>query len=82
MSQQQSRILYLTVYNTLFASLWAIVLVKVIHHAPKGKTELFIATESFTRWIQTASFIEVMHAATGRLDCQCASTNALDSLLL
>jgi hypothetical protein len=59
------RMLYLTAYNILFASLWASVFVKTISHASGDKIELFAATEPFARWIQTASLIEVLHAAFG-----------------
>jgi very-long-chain (3R)-3-hydroxyacyl-CoA dehydratase len=59
------RMLYLTAYNILFASLWASVFFKAISHASDGKTELFVATEPHARWIQTASLIEVLHAAFG-----------------
>jgi very-long-chain (3R)-3-hydroxyacyl-CoA dehydratase len=61
----QPRMLYLTAYNILFASLWASVFFKAISHARHGKTELFAATEPQARWIQTASLIEVLHAAFG-----------------
>jgi very-long-chain (3R)-3-hydroxyacyl-CoA dehydratase len=63
----QPRMLYLTAYNLLFASLWASVFLKAISHARDGKAELFAATESQARWIQTASLIEVLHAAFGML---------------
>jgi very-long-chain (3R)-3-hydroxyacyl-CoA dehydratase len=61
----EPRMLYLTAYNILFASLWASVFVKVISHASDGKTEFFAATEPHARWIQTVSLIEVLHAAFG-----------------
>jgi hypothetical protein len=59
------RLLYLTAYNILFASLWALVFLEAISHTSDGKIELFAATEPHARWIQTASLIEVLHAAFG-----------------
>ena len=59
--------LYLTAYNTLFATLWASIFVRAVYHAPDGKITLFNATEPQARWIQTASLIEVLHAAFGTL---------------
>jgi very-long-chain (3R)-3-hydroxyacyl-CoA dehydratase len=59
------RTLYLTAYNILFASLWASVFFKAISNARNSKTQLFNATEPHARWIQTASLIEVLHAAFG-----------------
>jgi hypothetical protein len=60
-----ARKLYLTTCNILFASLWASVFVKAFTNAQYGKSKLFAATEPQARWIQTASLIEVVHAATG-----------------
>jgi hypothetical protein len=59
------RLLYLTGYNILFASLWASVFFRAISHTSDGKIGLFAATEPHARWIQTASLIEVLHAAFG-----------------
>ena len=61
----QPRTIYLTAYNVLFASLWASVFVRAISNVQNGKFELFDATEPYARWIQTASLIEVFHAAFG-----------------
>jgi very-long-chain (3R)-3-hydroxyacyl-CoA dehydratase len=61
----QPRTIYLTAYNILFASLWASVFVRAISSAQNGKFELFNATEPYARWIQTASLVEVLHAAFG-----------------
>lgn len=61
----QARLLYLTVYNLLFASLWASVFTNAISHAQSSRLDLFHATEAQARWIQTASLIEVLHAAFG-----------------
>lgn len=66
-ASMQPRTLYLTAYNILFASLWASVFVRAISHLSDSKTELFTATEPQARWIQTASLIEVLHAAFGTL---------------
>jgi very-long-chain (3R)-3-hydroxyacyl-CoA dehydratase len=59
------RTLYLTAYNIIFASLWASIFFKAISHARDNKASLFNATEPPARWIQTASLIEVLHAAFG-----------------
>ena len=59
------RKLYLTAYNIVFASLWASVFIDAITNAQHGKLKLFAATEPQARWIQTASLIEVVHAASG-----------------
>ncbi len=64
-SQSQYRILYLTYYNSLFATLWAIVLLKSLSHTQYGKQALFAATAPFTRWVQTTAFLEVIHSAIG-----------------
>ncbi|KAF1942872.1 PTPLA-domain-containing protein [Clathrospora elynae] len=61
----QPRMLYLTACNILFASLWASVFFKAISHARDVKTGLFTATEPHARWIQTASLVEILHAAFG-----------------
>lgn len=66
-SWHEPRMLYLTAYNALFATLWASIFVGAIYHAPNGKIALFTATEPQARWIQTASLIEVLHAAFGTL---------------
>ncbi|KAL6705490.1 hypothetical protein ACN47E_006755 [Coniothyrium glycines] len=73
------RSLYLTTYNVLFASLWFSVLLNTISHAGYGRTELFKATEAQARWIQTASLIEVLHAACGLIKSP-VSTTALQTV--
>jgi very-long-chain (3R)-3-hydroxyacyl-CoA dehydratase len=60
-----ARKVYLTGYNLLFASLWTSVFINAASNAKNGKQNLFSATESQVRWIQTASLIEVLHSATG-----------------
>lgn len=60
-----ARKLYLTAYNIIFAALWFSTFITTISNAANGKVALFKATETQTRWIQTASLIEVLHAATG-----------------
>lgn len=62
-SWTQPRILYLTLYNLLFAALWASVGIDTIRHVPRGKFILFEAIEPRVRWIQTFTLIEVVHAA-------------------
>lgn len=64
-SQSQYRTLYLTYYNSLFATLWAIILLKSLSHTQYGKQALFAATAPFTRWVQTTAFLEVIHSALG-----------------
>ncbi|KAF1917495.1 tyrosine phosphatase-like protein [Ampelomyces quisqualis] len=66
--------LYLTAYNILFASLWASVFINATSNAHHGKFNLFAATEAQARWIQTASLIEVVHAATGLVKSPVSTT--------
>ncbi|KNG48133.1 PTPLA-domain-containing protein [Stemphylium lycopersici] len=73
-ASMQPRTLYLTAYNILFASLWASVFVRAISHLSDSKTELFTATEPQARWIQTASLIEVLHAAFGIIKSPVSTT--------
>lgn len=61
----QTRVLYLTLYNILFAVLWAFVGITAILHASEGKFVLFETIEPRARWIQTLTIIEVVHAAIG-----------------
>lgn len=65
-SWQQPRIIYLTTYNVVFASLWASVILNASSHAFDSKTKLFAATEPQARWIQTVSLVEVLNAALGK----------------
>jgi hypothetical protein len=64
-SLAQPRIFYLTLYNTLLFFLWTFIFVVTITEVPKGKHAAFDATSPRIRWIQTLSFIEVVHAAVG-----------------
>lgn len=61
------RLAYLTAYNILFAGLWVTIFVKTVLQVRNGssKFELFEETEPMARWVQTASLIEVVHAAVG-----------------
>ncbi len=59
------RVLYLTLYNLLFAGLWASIGVTAIGHASKGRFVVFEAVEPRARWVQTFTLIEVVHAAIG-----------------
>ncbi|KAH6852304.1 PTPLA-domain-containing protein [Alternaria alternata] len=70
----QPRTIYLTAYNVLFASLWASVFVRAISNVQNDKFELFDATEPYARWIQTASLIEVFHAAFGIIKSPVSTT--------
>lgn len=64
----QIRLIYLTSYNLVFASLWASIFIRATSHAlTSSRIDLFRATEPHARWIQTASLIEVLHAACGNL---------------
>ncbi|KAL0931465.1 protein tyrosine phosphatase [Colletotrichum truncatum] len=62
---QGLRVIYLTLYNTLFAGLWASIFITAVTNASKGKFEVFQATEPRARWVQTLTLIEVVHAAVG-----------------
>lgn len=69
-SSLQPRVLYLTVYNLLFAALWVSIGVNAVRHVAKGKFVLFEAVEPRARWIQTLTLIEVVHAAVGKLSAR------------
>ncbi|KAF9691479.1 hypothetical protein EKO04_010203 [Ascochyta lentis] len=73
-SWSQPRILYLTVYNLLFAALWVSVGTSAISHAQEGRFVLFEAVEPRTRWIQTFTLIEVVHAAVGLVKSPVSTT--------
>lgn len=61
----QLRTLYLTLFNLLFASLWLSIGVTALKHLPSGRLAVFNAVEPFARWVQTATVIEILHAALG-----------------
>jgi hypothetical protein len=61
------RTLYLTLYNLTFALLWSSILLTTLFAIPNGKLAVFDATSTRARWIQTASLVEVLHAATGTI---------------
>jgi very-long-chain (3R)-3-hydroxyacyl-CoA dehydratase len=57
------RTAYLTIYNLFFACLWLSVLIRSIKYLPDGRHAVFSSVEPFTRWVQTATLIEVAHSA-------------------
>lgn len=59
------RVVYLTLYNTVFACLWASIFISTVANIPHGKFAIFQATEPRARWVQTFTLIEVVHAAVG-----------------
>jgi hypothetical protein len=59
------RTLYLTAYNSLFFTLWTYILYTTLSNLQNGKLELFTATEPCARWVQTATLVEIAHAASG-----------------
>ncbi|TDZ36117.1 putative very-long-chain (3R)-3-hydroxyacyl-CoA dehydratase [Colletotrichum spinosum] len=59
------RIAYLTLYNALFAGLWASIFYSAVTSISNGRTAVFEATEPRARWVQTLTLVEVVHAATG-----------------
>jgi very-long-chain (3R)-3-hydroxyacyl-CoA dehydratase len=71
------RKIYLTIYNITFAALWFSLLITTIITLPKGRLAVFAATSSQARWVQTASLIEVLHAATGTHSVSNASVSEL-----
>jgi very-long-chain (3R)-3-hydroxyacyl-CoA dehydratase len=73
-STASARKVYLTTYNLIFAALWASIFLKAISNAGSSKSQLFSATESPARWIQTASLIEVVHSATGLIKSPVSTT--------
>ncbi|KAF1927307.1 PTPLA-domain-containing protein [Didymella exigua CBS 183.55] len=70
----QPRILYLTVYNLLFAALWISIGVSALTHASDSKFVLFEAVEPRARWVQTLTLIEVIHAAIGLVKSPVSTT--------
>ncbi|KAF1354324.1 PTPLA-domain-containing protein [Lizonia empirigonia] len=70
----QLRTSYLTVYNLLFAALWASVGIRAASFAPRGKFVLFEALEPQARWVQTLTLIEVVHAAVGLVKSPVSTT--------
>ncbi|KAH7076223.1 tyrosine phosphatase-like protein [Paraphoma chrysanthemicola] len=68
------RLSYLTAYNALFCILWTSILYTTLTNLPNGKPALFAATSSRARWIQTATLIEIIHAATGLVKSPVSTT--------
>ncbi|EOA83495.1 hypothetical protein ACJQWK_00257 [Exserohilum turcicum] len=70
------RQVYLTGYNIIFALLWASIFIKAVAHLRAGssKADIFSATESAARWVQTASLVEVLHAAFGIIKSPVSTT--------
>ncbi|KZL75552.1 protein tyrosine phosphatase-like protein [Colletotrichum tofieldiae] len=62
-----ARVAYLTLYNALFASLWASVFYTVATAAASsgGKLAVYEAAEARSRWVQTLTLVEVAHSAVG-----------------
>src|SRR5689334_8673866 len=73
-SSTTPRLLYLTAYNTIFATLWVTIFYRAISQISAGKTSLFNETSSLARWVQTASLIEVAHAALGVIPSPISTT--------
>lgn len=59
------RTIYLTTYNLLFAALWTSVFTTTISHLSKPRETLFAATKPLALTNQTASLLEILHAAFG-----------------
>ncbi|KAF6780806.1 protein tyrosine phosphatase, partial [Colletotrichum musicola] len=59
------RVAYLTLYNAVFAGLWASVFISAAANLAGGRLEVFRATEERARWVQTLTLVEVLHAAVG-----------------
>lgn len=70
------RTLYLTLYNTLFAFLWAWIGLQTLTQYFQGSTkqELFIMVQPLVRWVQTLTLIEVAHAAIGLVNSPVSTT--------
>ncbi|KAL5119308.1 hypothetical protein ACEQ8H_002795 [Pleosporales sp. CAS-2024a] len=65
-STMSARKTYLTAFNLLFAALWFNqVFLTALLHARDNQQSIFDKTEYRARCIQTASLIEVVHAAVG-----------------
>lgn len=62
------RVAYLTLYNAVFAGLWASILITAATSLAGGRLEVFRATEPRARWVQTLTLVEVLHAAVGECE--------------
>ncbi|KAK1676114.1 tyrosine phosphatase-like protein [Colletotrichum godetiae] len=61
-----ARVAYLTLYNTLFAALWASIFLTVASTAlSQDRLAVYQAAEPRSRWVQTLTLIEVVHSAVG-----------------
>ena len=65
---------YLTVYNTIFASLWSSVLFLVIANISSSRATLFENVEPLARWVQTLSLLDVLNSATRLIPAPLGST--------
>ncbi|OLN88081.1 putative very-long-chain (3R)-3-hydroxyacyl-CoA dehydratase 1 [Colletotrichum chlorophyti] len=64
--RRSPRVIYLTLYNALFASFWASILITALAtQATEGRAAVYRTLESQSRWVQTFTLIEVVHAAVG-----------------
>lgn len=63
----QLRTQYLTIYNVIFAALWAAIGIKALILVSSGspKLQTFREVEPLARWTQTLTLIEIVHAAAG-----------------
>lgn len=80
------RSLYLILYNFVSAILWASVLGRTVAIAGLyGWRNVFLGNDEFTRWVQTAAGMEVLHSLVGAyilcLNSTSRSTTGLTSIL-
>lgn len=70
------RILYLSLYNLLFALLWVAVGARALTHYlhGSGRQALFESVEPLARWVQTLTLVEVIHAAIGLVKSPVSTT--------
>ncbi|KAI7233004.1 hypothetical protein KC330_g5591 [Hortaea werneckii] len=62
------RSLYLILYNSVSALLWAVVLGRVIAiESVHGRRGVYLGVGQWTKWTQTVAALEVVHAVLGKL---------------
>ncbi|KAF1830882.1 PTPLA-domain-containing protein [Decorospora gaudefroyi] len=72
------RSLYLTLYNALLLTLWTkiltLTLTNIYQTTNPSTRSIFSATAAPTRWTQTLSLLEILHAANGLINSPVSST--------
>ena len=61
------RSLYLILYNSVSALLWAVVLGRVLAiESVHGRRGVYLGVGQWTKWTQTVAALEVVHAGLGK----------------